>query len=189
MSEGLKGFSVAVAGDLRGHLIGTVSKDSGTTAIANAEITITGSTPLGEWSCTTTTDSHGYFESELPFGTLGALQVAVAKDGERTQVTLNSSDIARGLTPRPRRFSAYRLSLEGEWDFAPNPDLDFLDKLERFEWRSIKIPSHWEMAGIIAESGVALYQRSFEIPSEWSSKRIKFRADGIYSRAEIWLNS
>lgn len=188
MSSQKDNFSIVVEGDLRGHIIGTVSKEEGMIAVTDAEITITGSTPLGPWTSTTTSGAHGYFQGDLPVGTEGSIQIAAAKDGQCKQITANRNDLATGLTPRPAADSGYRMPLDGEWNFVADPPETFLAELGEIGWRPIQVPSHWEMAAFVAESGVALYTRTFEIPSEWSGKRIKFWSDGIYSRAEIWLN-
>ena len=53
------------------------------------------------------------------------------------------------------------------------------------KWSRIKVPSHWEMEGFVAQTGLAAYQRKFAVPGAWRGKRIKFRAEGIYSKAEV----
>src|SRR2546426_9311975 len=63
------GASIVVAGDLRGHLIGTVSKDAGTPAVADAKLELHGLTRIGRWQRTTTSDADGFFQVDLPWGT------------------------------------------------------------------------------------------------------------------------
>ena len=188
MSDQPGNTTVAVAGDLRGHLIGTVSNDEGSVALADAEIGVRGSTPTGPWSYGAESDCNGFFRVALPLGTVGNVHIKAVKDKQCAEADVDSKDIAKGLTPRPLAGSTSRLSLEGVWDFVTDPPEDFPSELDRIKWSKINVPSHWVMAGFAAESGLGLYRKTFQIPQGWSGKRIKFRSEGIYSRAEVWVN-
>ncbi len=61
-------------------------------------------------------------------------------------------------------------------------------KSQTLKWRAINVPAHWEMEGFVCESGFGLYRRTFTVPRGWAGKRIKFRAEAIYSRCEVFVN-
>ena len=56
------------------------------------------------------------------------------------------------------------------------------------KWNPVKVPAHWEMEGFAAESGRAVYRKTFQVPAEWQGKRIKLLAEAIYSHAQVWVN-
>jgi len=87
--------SIFVAGDLRGHLMGTVSQDSGAVVVPDAEVTVTGSTPNGAWKETAKTGKNGDFEAPLPFAATGSIKVTVAKGEFKVEQSFNSRDISR----------------------------------------------------------------------------------------------
>ena len=178
-------LDIAVAGDLLGHLIGTVSTQSGSVATVDADVSVAGSTALGKWHATAKTGANGYFEVDLPLGLTGKIDISASKDGSSGAITIASGDICQRLTPRPTQRSR-RISLEGKWDFIVDPPKDFLGA--SIDWAKITVPAHWEMEGFISATGNALYRKNFDIPANWGGKRIKFRSDGVYSACEIWLN-
>ncbi|MCC7086508.1 MAG: discoidin domain-containing protein [Pirellulales bacterium] len=179
---------VAVAGDLRGHLLGTVSRVDGSIAVRNADVTVTGKTPAGPWKETAKTGPNGDFEVPLPFAATGPIKVAVAKNDAKSEQEFDSGDVSTRLTPRTRDHRKNRVSLGGTWDFAVDPPQDFPANRQQIAWSPIKVPAHWAMEGFTAESGKAVYRKSFPAPAEWEGKRIKFRADAVYSRAQVWVN-
>jgi len=179
---------ISVAGDLLGHLVGTVSRMDGTEAVKDAAIAVAGQTPAGTWTSTAKTDERGLFKADLPPTAVGPITVTATAGGVSAQRTLDSGDIARRLTPRPAKGSSKRLSLDGPWSFVPNPPKDFLAASHALKWRAITVPAHWEMEGFVCESGFGLYRKTFTIPRSWASKRIKFRAEAIYSRCEVFIN-
>lgn len=178
--------TIAVAGDLIGHLIGTVSQAEGTVPIASASVDVSGQTPGGPWQRSATTDGNGYFSVDMPPASVGAIKVVAAKSETKAYLTVDSGDIAKRLTPRPAEGHNNRVSLEGKWDFAPDPPKDFLTTTAGLRWSPTTVPSHWEMEGFVCDSG--LYRRAFTIPKDWAGKRIKLRAESIYSHCEIWVN-
>ena len=50
------------------------------------------------------------------------------------------------------------------------------------------MPAHWEMEGFAAESGRAVYRKTFHVPADWRGKRIKLLAEAVYSHARVWVN-
>jgi beta-galactosidase len=171
-------FEVAAAGDLRGHLIGSVSRAAGK-LLAGAAVEITGHAANGPWQRKAETDQHGLFNVDLPVGVAGGIEIAASNTASTARLLIDSGDLAQRLTCRPPE-ARNHLPLEGQWDFQPDPPLG---KKSR-----IKVPSNWEMEGFTAETGRANYQRRFLLPGGWRGKRIKFRAEGIYSKAEVWIN-
>jgi hypothetical protein len=165
---------IAVSGDSRGNLIGTVSKNLGTLGLAGERVAISGTT----WNRTAATGENGFFAAALPLDAHGPVTVEAA--GARASV--DASDLPLRLTARPR---APRLSLEGHWRILVAPPADWRTA---GDGRDIEVPSNWEMKGFRAASGTAVMRREFSLPASWKGKVIKLRADGIYSRCEVWLN-
>ena len=178
-------MSIAAAGDSRGRLIGTVSRQQGLVPV-EADVQVTGISPNGAWSRNTKTNPKGLFIADLPLGYSGKIKIA-AKDQEYEASTeVDSADISTVLTPVSSS-KKNRLSLEGAWEIAMDPPKVLLNN-QNLKWNPITVPSHWEMKGYIAETGRVLYRKTFTIPANWTGKRVKFHSDGIYSRCQVWIN-
>ena len=188
MLDEINKIHIAAAGDLLGHLIGTISLNEGVEAVKDADVTITGTTPLGSWKETTKTDENGIFSVDLPLGAIGIISISAKSGDQAAKISIDSADIAKRLTPRPSKGKNSLISLEGQWDFKVDPTEDAFTKPENIKWNKISVPSHWEMEGFTSESGKALYQKHFNITEDWNGKRIKFRSEGIYSKCEVWVN-
>ena len=184
-SSGGQDLDVAVDSDLRGHLIGTVSKDQGKSAVAGAKVQVSGSTSSRP------VDGAGDYRSERFFPDPAAVReqrrhrISAVQGTLKSKVSVLGSDLPQRLTPPPE---AARISLDGDWDFAVDPPAEFPQHGTVAVWHTIKTPSNWEMEGFVAETGVAVFRKKVEIPEGWAHKRIKLRADSIYSGATIWLN-
>lgn len=185
--SGVKALDIALAGDLLGHIVGTVSTDEGAQPAVNAEVNVSGSSPVGPWRHTARSDSNGIWQVDLPLGTDGQIAVNASIADAKGATSVDARDISRRLTPRPSAASQ-RISLDGSWRFAIDPPESFPTGSSTLLWKTIDTPSHWEMQGFVAESGRAAYAKKVTIPAEWANKRIKIRADGIYSQAAIWVN-
>jgi hypothetical protein len=188
METGTNAPAIAMAGDLLGHLIGTVSRADGTIAVKDAAIEVTGRTPAGPWQRGARTDEQGFFRADLPLAAVGLVKISAKAGKMIAERTLESGDIAKRLTPRPAKGSTDRLSLNGQWGFVPDPPKNFAAQCQALPWRPITVPAHWEMEGFVCESGFGLYQRTFTVPGGWAGKRIKFRAEAIYSHCEVFIN-
>ncbi|MGD1010817.1 MAG: glycoside hydrolase family 2 TIM barrel-domain containing protein [Candidatus Aminicenantales bacterium] len=165
---------IAVSGDSRGCLIGTVSKDKGRIGLAGEAVTVTG----GSWIRNATTGENGLFSVPVPLNAAGKITIAAA--GRRLDV--DAADLPLRLTAPPL---TRRLSLEGTWRILIDPPADWRAAPG---WREIEVPSNWEMKGFRSETGTAVMRRVFELPRNWKGKLIKLRAEGIYSGCEAWLN-
>jgi hypothetical protein len=179
---------IVVAGDLRGHLMGTVSRVNGSIIVPDAEVTVTGTAPIGPWKETAKTGPIGDFEVPFPFAADGPIKVSVVKGDCRAEQEFDSRDISTRLTPLSVENKKTQVSLDGTWDFAVDPPKDFPKHQEGLAWQRIKVPAHWAMEGMTAESGKAVYRRTFNVPAGWSNKRIRLRADAVYSRTQVWVN-
>lgn len=106
------------------------------------------------------------------------------------------------------------VSLNGVWKFnwSKNPALrpaDFYEvNYNDKEWKSIKVPSNWEIEGFgvpiytnieypfdttdvqapIEWNPVGSYRRTFEIPENWNGREVLINFDGVQSAFYLWVN-
>jgi beta-galactosidase len=182
-------LAIRVAGDAKGNPLGVVCDSLGLDAKARARVQISGSPRLGDWDTTVRTDSRGMFSVPLPAGLIGAMKISTKVGEETAEIVIESTDLAAPLVPVPADSAEFQLSLEGTWRFATDPaprffDLDFDEK----DWADINVPSHWVFAGFHCTSGIGGYRKWLEVPESWRDRRIKLGFDGVYSRAEVWVN-
>jgi beta-galactosidase len=170
-----KEVDIVVSGDSRGNIIGTVSQNDGKNGLPSETVTVSGDS----WTRTATTDENGFFAVDTPLGVRG--KITIEARGHRTSV--DAADIPLRLTARPK---SGRLSLEGEWQILLDPPP--ADWRTAPGWKPIDVPSNWEIKGFRAKSETAVMRKVFSMPKSWRGKRIKLRADGIYSQCEAWLN-
>ena len=178
-------IDVAAAGDATGRMVGTVSTNNGRRGVVGASVVVSGTSPLGPWKRETVTKANGLWVVDLPLNPSGAIAVEATQGEQSGQLTLDAMDVAQRLTPRP---SEGRLSLEGRWDFLPDPPDAFQDRAGQLAWKPIKVPANYEMEGFRTKTDTAAYHKIVTIPPEWAGKRIRLRAEAIYSSCEVWLN-
>lgn len=115
---------------------------------------------------------------------------------------------------QPRDQSPWFRTLNGDWKFAwvPRP----ADAIESFyqtdfdvsEWKSIDVPSNWEMRGYGIpiytnarypfpknppwigrdDNPVGMYRREFEVPAEWKDQQVVLHFGGVSSAYFVWIN-
>jgi beta-galactosidase len=175
-----------VRGDAKGNIIGVFTDAFGAQGI-HASFSVTGTAGNNTWRQHFETNAAGDFSIPMPVGLTGQIAFAAKVDGQTFQRTLDAADIHQGLVPKLP--GGATLLLNGAWKFMPDPPSGF----ERHEfadqsWSKVEVPSHWEMAGFHARSGVGGYRKEVSIPAQWKGQRIRLSFEGVYSAAEIWCN-
>ena len=178
-------LDVAAAGDVIGQMVGTVSMNNGRTGVVGASVAVSGTSPLGPWTRETVSKANGVWVISLPLNPTGAVTIAATQGTYSGQLSVEAMDVAQRLTPRPTDGC---LSLEGTWDFLPDPPARFQDQSAGLAWKQIKVPSNYEMQGFTAKTDTAGYHKVVTIPQEWRGKPIRLRAEAIYSSCDVWLN-
>ncbi|MBU0498471.1 MAG: beta galactosidase jelly roll domain-containing protein [Gammaproteobacteria bacterium] len=85
---------------------------------------------------------------------------------------------------------ASSLDLGGDWRFKPDPSgqADYSSpRTDVSGWDRIRVPSNWYLQKRDI-SGVAWYQRSFELSDELEDERAWLRFAGVDYHASVWLN-
>lgn len=71
-------------------------------------------------------------------------------------------------------------TLNGKWDFKYS---------EADKWQSISVPGEAAMQGFAIEHDKSFfYRRKFNVPADFSGKRVILRFDGVYSHAKLNIN-
>lgn len=105
--------------------------------------------------------------------------------------------IFRPEYPRPDFDRSHRwLSLNGEWDFAADPDNNGLqtgwEQPGHALWsQQIHVPFAWESSASHIEQEwlpVGWYRRIVERPSEWADERIILHIGAAHYLCQVWLN-
>lgn len=94
-----------------------------------------------------------------------------------------------------------RLLMDFGWRFALGDPAEaeranFDDK----QLRSLDVPHDWSIegswakdnpsgiAGGFAPIGIGWYRKSFRVPPEWKGQRVFLEFDGVFNRADVWVN-
>jgi hypothetical protein len=179
---------VVIGSDLLNHIFGIVTDAFGTQPVVHAAVQLRGAAGGKPWEVNAETDENGLFQVEMPVGLDGDVTAAAKlPSGDSPQQTVQAGDLTPGLSLPDDGVSA--LDLDGVWRFKPDPTpgfykTDFYDA----DWKDIKVPSHWIMAGFNSDTGTGGYRRHVQIPANFRGRRIKLVFDGVYSGAEVWLN-
>jgi beta-galactosidase len=164
----------------------------------------------------------------------GRVRAADPPDWENEQVVhINTEPPRATFVPFPnanaalagdRESSPFFMSLDGAWKFnwVPKPDerptYFFQTDFDDSTWKTIAVPSNWEMKGygvpIYLGSGypfkldpprvtdapptnwtayaqrdpVGSYRRTFELPANWAGRRVFIHFDGVESAFYLWVN-
>ena len=77
----------------------------------------------------------------------------------------------------------------GTWEFAVDPPKDFPADRSGLKWSPIKVPAHWEMEGFAAESGRAVYRKTFAVPGRLAGQADQAAAPKPFTAAaQVWVN-
>ncbi len=91
--------------------------------------------------------------------------------------------------PRPQLVRDDWESLNGLWAYS----FDTGEDSEKLNWQEsilVPFPPESELSGLNDQSyhPVVWYKRSFDLPKNWQSKRIKLHFGAVDYRAKVWLN-
>lgn len=164
---------LVVAGDSRGGVIGTLS-DRADEPLVGATVRMTG--PLGE--LTAVTDHLGLFRFEqLPVPQDGDAQLEFSAEQHGVPVTVSvaTSQFALGLRDMPSPHE--RISLNGDWAFRSGDVA-----------ANTPVPGHITFQGLVAKDGRGELSREFEVPADWTGRRLFLRFDAVYGAARVTVN-
>jgi beta-galactosidase len=96
----------------------------------------------------------------------------------------------------PDESGDWKLSLNGEWKFQFNGAAEGFEHadFDDSKWPRIRVPSNWEMEGFeepryqSPAKGDGYYRRAFQIPANWTSRRVWLRFEGVLWGFEVWVN-
>ncbi|WP_051251506.1 glycoside hydrolase family 2 TIM barrel-domain containing protein [Paenibacillus harenae] len=83
---------------------------------------------------------------------------------------------------------------KGECEGAEQPSFD--DR----GWRELNLPHDWSVESVFNEShatggdggyveaGIGWYRKAFDIPAQWSGRKVTVQFDGVYMNGEAWVN-
>ncbi len=129
------------------------------------------------------------------------------------RATMYSFASEKGALEIDRTKSDRVVSLNGEWQFNFSPSIEaspsnFLDK-KFTDWKPIKVPMSWELQGFgdpiytnqthswehqdwpkisPVDNPTGIYKKEFEIPTDWSDKKVRIHFGGVTSAFYIWIN-
>jgi len=114
---------------------------------------------------------------------------------------------------RAAHSSPWTMSLNGEWRFqyaptpAEAPHEYAAPTYDDSEWDHLPVPSNWQLHGygrphytnvqypfvidpphVPSDNGTGNYRRRFDVPEDWSDRRLILRFDGVDSAFEVHLN-
>src|SRR5579872_874878 len=86
--------------------------------------------------------------------------------------------------------SRVKLSLNGAWDFIPDPKDQFSEESLPSKAQSITVPGSWEgqFPGEAGGIGRAWYRREVEIPADWTERAVFLRFGAVNYFCRVWVN-
>lgn len=86
--------------------------------------------------------------------------------------------------------SRIKLSLNGKWEFVPDPKDQFRPDALPERTNEIEVPGSWEgyfptQAGVF---GRAWYRRRVEIPADWQGRAVFLRFGAVNYYCQVWVN-
>lgn len=101
------------------------------------------------------------------------------------------------LTPRSTSVAgldSHRLDLNGTWQFAHTLAADFETTLQLGNSLvDVKVPGHYALQGqprMHTEMGTPVgYRKTFDVPADWSGRRIRLRFEGVDGLIKLWVNN
>jgi len=105
------------------------------------------------------------------------------------------------LTTASAQPARRRFSLDFGWKFTlGDPPQAERTNFDDRAWRSLDVPHDWSIegpwkqdnpsgrAGGFATIGIGWYRKTFRLPQELAGKRLLLGFDGVFNRADVWVN-
>jgi beta-galactosidase len=120
------------------------------------------------------------------------LDVSAQNDGESDSKSTVHLPRLTALPTHLKDDKPLKISLNGKWQFNPNPSPKFWETKsdDGKGWDSIDVPGEWAMQGFEVKPWTpAAYRRICSVPKDWSGMRIKIRCEAVYSKCTVWVNN
>jgi Glycosyl hydrolases family 2, TIM barrel domain/Glycosyl hydrolases family 2, sugar binding domain/Glycosyl hydrolases family 2 len=104
------------------------------------------------------------------------------------------AELTASATPLPvpssvANVAACSISLNGVWQFLPEPNPKDLPGRAETGWVDVPMPNElFTLGHVLAKDLEYPLRRSVEIPADFTGHRILLRFDGVYSHARVWIN-
>ena len=100
---------------------------------------------------------------------------------------LLAADTALGAAPPATMTQGAVVSLNGTWQFRPDPKAASEPPGEG--WMDVTVPHTWQVMQEWADYlGVAWYRRDFDAPAEWASGVVRVEFEAVYHTAKVFVN-
>ena len=121
---------------------------------------------------------------------------------DKTGIIKDSISYMEKIKARYKSFDKrIRESLDCNWcfklgDYPEARKKEFDDSL----WRELDLPHDWSIEGEYKEkhatgnrggflpSGIGWYRKTFNVPENWSKRKVFIEFDGIYMNSDVWIN-
>ncbi|MBI9016326.1 MAG: glycoside hydrolase family 2 [Phycisphaerae bacterium] len=166
------------------------------TPVPNVDVNITSA----DQKITTKTGSDGKVIIKLPTSwqldnpSLNKIKITASKDDYNMETSLNHVEVfGTKISPKPIHTAGVKnpiLYLDGKWLFNPKAPEDISTIIKpSADFKNIDVPGEWVMQGFNVEPGTpAAYFKTFNLPTDWATKRIKLHCDTVHGEAKIYVN-
>ncbi|HYQ58241.1 MAG TPA: glycoside hydrolase family 2 TIM barrel-domain containing protein, partial [Draconibacterium sp.] len=118
------------------------------------------------------------------------LTVSLAQDGVPSESELYPRPT---IIPRPEATTGVQktiISLDGTWKFNAEPPAEYWSNSVDFSsWTNVLVPAHIATQGFsVREVQQYAYKLKFQVPADYSGKRIFIKLNGVTGMAKAWIN-
>ena len=92
-------------------------------------------------------------------------------------------------------FPTQEVTLNGTWGFRLDPRDEgeaaqwYRNQNGSGDWSQVRVPHTWQIFPESTEyTGVAWYQRTFDVPEEWQGRTVSIEFEAVFHSATVWVN-